>query len=153
LVLAFYAIFIYPISILLRAIAWRSLGKQKENSFLKNTGIAVLVLGLIMYFLLFGAGDALSSLEAGAILVPVALWVIYSILEFKGYWILCKGKKGFAIARVSIIGVGLSYLALFITAINSTASAFAIFILLRIGFLILTVSSAMAAYGFLKYEE
>ncbi len=93
----------YPISIIVRAIAWILTG-LKTGKFHIATGAAVGILGSIFYLLITVSGGLIGKAEH-----LIFLWMIYSTFEFISYIKLKGATRTFLGASVNIVGIILAY--------------------------------------------
>jgi len=104
---AVFAFFTYPISIVLRGVGWIRLGINIKKYLI--TGIAIIVLAPLYYmgFLFNEPVSKTLGLKIGQLLaILLAIWLIYSIFEAVGYFMLGRdNNKRFYGALISIIGL------------------------------------------------
>ncbi|MGQ4913890.1 MAG: hypothetical protein ACP6IU_03960 [Candidatus Asgardarchaeia archaeon] len=149
-----YLVSVYPISILLRAIAWYALGEHLKSYFLKMTGIAITVMGFSMVAFFTVASRQILYFLDPLILIPLAIWAAYSVFELRNYWNLTRFRLAFGYAKISFAGLIMVCAAaiLFLYFEPTGYSNFAL-ILWSLGFLTLAIASCFATYGFLKYQS
>jgi len=149
-----YLVSMYPVGILLRAIAWYALGERLKNDFLKMTGIAITVMGFSMAAFFTVVSRQILYFLDPLILIPLAIWAAYSIFELRNYWSLTRFRLAFGYAKISFVGLIMVCVSaiLFLYFEPAGYSDFAL-ILWRLGFLTLAVASCFATYGFLKYQS
>ena len=149
MITAIYALFTYPISILLRGVAWIKLFRESGDKYYMATGIATLILGMLVFTMFLPSSDTLGiwgdrdGLETLAI--PIFIWTIYSLFELRAYYRLRIYTRMFTIAQVSIVGIIIVLMIVF--GMPDTRAETLVY-----GVPPLLLSSITAAAGFLKLD-
>jgi len=143
--LAIFGFIPWFISIIFRFLAWFLMSKKVVSKFYFLyfvTSILVLVLGLasilLSFFILVIYG---SKASPTSFVIPVIVWSIYSLFEFICY-LITKGIA-FKVAMINIVGIILMYIGVL----------FEIGPVIRIAFIILSISAISAAIGFITLKE
>ncbi|MCD6515674.1 MAG: zinc-ribbon domain-containing protein [Candidatus Odinarchaeota archaeon] len=146
LVGAMYNVLIYPISIILRTIAWISVARTFKKTFCYVTAFFVLVLGGLFFFLILGGLGEGGPSGSEVIRLAIMVWAAYSFFEFLTYFMLTKYTKVFFPAMVSIIGI-----AIILNGAFTTIDVFEELVSYIItGCVFLLISSLSAMISFLK---
>ena len=146
-----YNILIYPISIILRTVAWISVARTFKKAFCYATAFFVLVLGGLFFFLILGGLSEGGASGSEVIRLAIMIWAAYSFFEFLTYFMLTKYTKVFFPAMISIIGIAIILNGAF--TITDVFEELASYIITGCAFLLISSLSAMISFLKLKPPE
>ena len=148
-------LFAHPVSIVLRFLGWRRVGKLIEHRYIGIQPYPFIAIGLA-YFGLLISGFSGSILD-GSPYIVASLWAAYSLLEAGGYVTLARsGIKPFYVSLLNIPAVGLilaslSFLDLGALISDGAPAETLVLGMLTAGLAILAASALSSSYALLRW--